>query len=973
MFTTVIRQARLGSTLGYDVLATAAHGAGVSMHGQHFSLWLEASVRRMGNGKARLPPPFLSLITHPDQSMAFGSVQSPNWNGMGEIFAASTGDPNGELSDRGRTETRSGGRQNGRRNSSRSRSNPSVKDGMTWVPRALPKLPRALSRGKNEPGDGEARAGDTSSFMNGREENEQAAVKACLFDEIWLPPGLVTLAQDVLLINRTRGPSATQGEARYFIAHPRGAQHTTASAPSLWRPSGAKFRGLEAAVFPFLLLPLVPPHHQAQAAGQLSRLLDANPANAAALCILRAPLALLKLACCLPDQSQVRDLYFRLAAQLMSHHMSTADATELFRLASLQPSAWARLGRLRVTSTTDLLPGGDLGRRLSLRVGAAAVEGAVQLLGAGDGDLDDAATLPSNAGELQMQLLYVIGTILETSAPAWFFHMDGGIASGLVAGPLVRFPPQRLGYSLSMWMRPALFSSAFGGETALISLGGKAEDGAPKPFLRVSLRKCQRPGEDLAPPAAAGIGAIEDDQGTAADDASAVLQISVRIEHPPDQPEEPSVDVWDTSLASCVLKEPEIQCGRWQYLVVTHAGAPDTSSGDADGQWPDGSITVYVDGERRALSPGAGASKLTGPNPRGHVAYPVAGAAGAALSASVGCEEHALACFNGQIATVALVEGAWTAEMAKAAFLRGPGAPPPGKRIIFTAPGDLPPTPFLDPVGDHEKTWRGEKASICGVGNQHRDVCSTEVGRVTDDYSNGEDVRSTPSSGRETEATQMKEEAGSCGDTVSSSEAGPVRSTPELSDEVTVSPIPVDIDNNTSCGASDATLLSASNVGNPPSVPTAEYPTKNVAAQPRLSTLFIPLRRAIDRKYGVTSDCNLQRVGTLTTVRSSQSPALNGPGAGALVLSGAEGGGNGSQDTSMSSAVASLAVAAGCGGSKDSASDGRLSFRLAGPGTCVYATTPLHVAVQAAGGFRLCLPFLRMDHARQVCTVLVIE
>lgn len=71
---------------------------------------------------------------------------------------------------------------------------------------------------------------------------------------------------------------------------------------------------------------------------------------------------------------------------------------------------------------------------------------------------------------------------------------------------------------------------------------------------------------------------------------------------------------------------------------------------------------------------------------------------------------------------------------------------------------------------------------------------------------------------------------------------------------------------------------------------------------------------------------------------------------------------------SMALTVNSLAVAAGCGGKdKDSASDGRVSFRLAkGSGTWVYATTPLHAAVQAAGGFRLCLPFLRMDHARQV-------
>lgn len=954
------------------------------MHGQHFSLWLEASLRRFDGANARLPPPFLSLITHPGYAMTLASIHSLKSGHGGDSSSAPAVDGadmqlNGHVPSRGRTETR-GGRSRGRRKQSpRSRSNPGAKDGITWVPRTLPKLSLGLGRGASGPEDGETEAEATVIVGQGH-MNIKPVATACLFDELWLPPGLVTLAQDVLLINRSRGAGATRGEARYFIAHARGTKSATISEsePSLWRPSRAKFRGLEAAVFPFLLLPLVPPRHQPQAAGQLSCLLDANPANAAALCVLRAPLALLKLACRLPDQSPVRDLYFRLAAQLMSHHMSPADATELFRLASLQPSAWGRLGRLRVASTTSLFSRDEFGRQRQAKGGTMATEGGAKLFYAGQGNTYNAVALPAQSGELQMQLLYVIGTVLETSCPAWFFHMDGGTASGLVAGPLLRFPPRRVGYSLSMWLRPALFSSSLGGETALFLLSGKTEDEMHKPFLRVSLRRCQRPGKNSAPPAAAGIGASEDDdQGTAADDASAVLQVSTIIDHSPDQQHEPAFGGWGNSVAPCVVREPEIRCGRWQYLVVTHANASDTSSAGTDGPWPDGSITVYVDGERRSLSPDAGTGGPAGQNPRVPIAYPkVNRVAGAALSASVGCEESGFPTtmgiggpvisqlgtrFTGQIATVAVMEGAWNTEMAKAAFLRGPGAPPPGKRILLTAgPGDLPPTPFLDPVGSDEKTPDS-------IGSRHQDAHSVSAESVMRGDSSKGDVRLTVLGDRGSGAPQAEEGLGSVRNVPVSSAAMRSRLPILGPSDDSVGPVVLATAplNANSC-ASDEPLSLSANFGDPPTASIEKRAMKTIAAQSRLSAIFAPLRRAIDIKYGVISDNTASREGPSLGNASPEHPGIDGTAAGGSVPGIAEAGGSGSQDSSMSMTVVSLAVAAGCGGSKDSAADGRLSFRLAGRGTSVYATTPLHVAVQAAGGFRLCLPFLRMDHARQV-------
>lgn len=1000
-------QARLGSTLGYDTLARAAHGAGVAMQAHQFSLWLEASLRRLGGVTSRLPPPFECVVTNPDDALASSDVSlTLKVARFGVTQASSMGQEAGaggkawlgeESGERGRGESRDSGRRRGwRRRSPRRRGG--SKDGIAWMPRSLPMLSHSVVGSRPE------------SSAEGPSKAHH------MFDELWLPPGLVTLAQDVLLINRARGGVVVREEERYFIAQPRGTPTggsgsvTSDLGHPLWKPAVSKFRGLEAAVFPFLLLPLVPSEHQPQAAAQLSRLLDANPANAAALCHLRVPLALLKLACRLPERkNQARDLYFRLSAQLMSHHISPVDALELFHLASLQPSAWARLGRLRVTSGADLISA----RHAVGGGGLAAVEDGLPEI-VDEVRVEHGVVMPPHASELQMQLLYVIGTVVDSPAPAWFFHMDGGGGSGLVSEPLARFPPKRVGYSLSMWLRPSGFS---GGETALLSVCGRKNDGASRTVLRVSLRRWLGPGETAAPPAAAavamaGIGASLDDDGdqwAASDDACAKLQVHASVEQAcsGQQPSGPSASgqAMDgggggaaTAVASALVVHPDVGCGRWQYLVLTHSYSSDAAGGGGGSrdQWMDGSITVYVDGERRTLVTESASASARGGGKSGkrtekaaadHApppAYPAgAGGGSGSVSVSVGCWEEppaggsqqesstasppaldaaaglanaapAAARFSGQIATVALVEGAWSPETAKASFLRGPGAPPPGKRIIFASPGSLPPTPFLDPVeaapsapavGEDsggsglETTLIGQQPTVGG------DTPGSEEGELAEGHSSSGD-----------QATAGVRESSTS--TAPFSGVPPKTAAPRTDPPPPLPPPPA--------GGQYLPFLAR----DPPGM-MLPLLANTAVPPPRLSVNLAPVRKAIDVKYGVappeeppaaagavfTTDAVAERRATGERNGGSCSVGREAAAGGAVPLS-----------DSVALTVNSLAVAAGCGGKdKDSACDGRVSFRLAaGGGTGVYATTPLHAAVQAAGGFRLCLPFLRMDHARQV-------
>lgn len=969
------------------------------MHSKHFCLWLEASVRRVGGATARLTPPFSRVVTAPAHA-----VWAANFiNGAPDLEIETSGvasrarrrqggdarkDDDGE---RGRAEARGSRRRTWRKRSPRSRGAPGVKEGTTWVPRTLSKIPRSLGRGAVEQGEGTAEHAGEGVGPRGEDEGyAELMAKACVFDELWLPPGLLALAQDVLLINRARGGVVPRGGDRYFIAQARGAPDGTASDSGhpLWKPAEAKFRGLEAAVFPFLLLPLVPSQHQPQAAGQLSRLLDANPANAATLCHLRVPLALLKLACLLPDQSQqhMRDLYFRLAAQLMSHHMSPADALELFHLASLEPSAWARLGRFRVASEANLVQTGDCGLR---RVGQGgltlAEEGGADRVRLRSGHGGGGVAIPPHSGELQMQLLYVIGTVVDSPSPAWFFHMDGGAGSGLVAGPLARLPPQRMGYSVSMWLRPALFSGGSGSETALFSMSGRKEDGTNKTYLRVSLRRCLRPGESSAPPAAAGIGASEDDdQGTAADDASAVVHIRATTEDGLEQGSSSDV-VCDSRTASGFMGESEVRCGRWQNIVVTHSSPPEAAS-TVPGQWMDGSITAYLDGERRMLSvetPGMGVKHAE--PARGMLAYPAAAGGGSGgggagnVSVSVGCWEddnrlepsttnpsmHArggsvASRFSGQMATVAIVEGAWTAETAKAAFLRGPGAPPPGKRMIFTGPGDLPPTPFLDSVDGVDGL---DRAAQAGPLDQGESASRSETSAGVDEVAIG---GASLGDGESREGDSRVPDAAEAGDKAparssAASGAGQAAAHEPSAGAAPFAAVRTTVMRDAACSRA---LLSLE-AGDPPGL--AVPPPKHNGAT-RLAIMFSPLRRAIDDKYGIAVDQPSVGGHSLSTaVVGGAVTSERGRGDVSDMLASVDSA-VGDASSALSESMASLAVAAGCGGSKDSTFDKRDSFRLAGRGTWVYATTPLHAAVQAAGGFRLCLPFLRMDHARQVRT-----
>lgn len=994
------RQARLGSTLGYDTLSKAAHGAGVTLHEDHFSLWLEASVRRPDGVHPRLAPPFAGLTINTGRVIAAAKTNAEGASSRilstaGSGSNAKADRANGEVSGRRPRRGEAKGAKSlgwGKRGSESAHSaeGSSFKEGIAWVPRTLPKLPRSLARGTAEPQlNKRYRRNDTDTDgASSRGEHEACGVfdGNRMSDELWLPPGLLTLAQDVLLINRARGGVVVRGKERYFLAQARAVRNVTASESRhvQWQPMGAKFRGLEAAVFPFLLLPLVPLEQQPHAAGQVSHLLDANPANAAALCHLRVPLALLKLACLLPEKSQVRDLYFRLAAQLMSHHISPADAMELFHLASLQPSAWARLGRFRVTSAAELSGSVESSRQRHAKQRATNGdgEGDQVRVRVRNGDQDKTVAMPPHSDELQMQLLYVIGTVVDSPSPAWFFHMDGSAGSGLGAGPIVRFPPQRVGYSVSMWLRPSGFSGGSSNETSLLTMSVRNDDGSVRSWLRITLRRCPRPGDSSAFPAAAGIGASEDDDhGRALERASAFLHVRVNLVDASDPTNSTAVDT-GTSFASGSVSEQEVQCGQWQHVVVSQANSPNVAS-STDGRWIDGSLTIYLDGERRMIVTDRGEKdKRDQSGYRRSLAYPACSGAGGGVWASVGCWEEdggagltstptadtgfaepSAARFNGQIATVALTEGAWTADTAKATFLRGPGAPPPGKRITFTTPGDLPPTPFLDPNNDVE-THRHEVEAWKAEGANARDGGLKELQKF--EQGDGDSMVAA--------AADIEGNPGSlpCLATVGVFCSPPVQPCTQggVQDGVTAYGVPSSNPREVALGLGSSSPAA----GAPPHPMGAQHSS---LAAPRLSVLLAPARKAIDLKYGVAvSDYSTARLsgtsGRANAERSGRGPTDSKGKADADASAGGEGRSSSALSESVSLTVNSLAVAAGCGGSKDSCVDNRDAFRLLGRGTCVYATTPLHAAVQAAGGFRLCLPFLKMDHARQASARFVI-
>ena len=612
--------------------------------------------------------------------------------------------------------------------------------------------------------------------------------------------------------------------------------------------------------------------------------------------------------------------------------------------------------------------------------------------------------MPPHSGELQMQLLYVIGTVVDSPSPAWFFHMDGSAGSGLIAGPFTRFPPRRIGYSLSMWLRPAGFSARPGGEIALFSLSERRDDGAARAYIRVSLRRCLRAGDKAAPPAAVGIGAREDDdddhEGSDWDGASAKVLVHVLTEEgsepltvsgigrgatttPTSAAASAAAGATATAAATAtaIVGEPEVRCSRWHQVVVAHSYASDASC-DADDRWMDGSIAVFVDGERRALATGSpGKSKRGNDSTRGSLAYPGAGA----VSASVGCwhEEEggrepaatpfvdtrpveSTARFSGQMATVAVMEGAWTGEAVKAAFLRGPGVSPPGKRVAFACPGDLRPTPFLDGVDDADRTGRAGSRVGSRTGNHEgsQGVRAKEAEAPPEVAGVAARMGQQPVSlGGSTECEAAVAVVAAAGSVIPTAAQGP---TANAGPNFLVSPAAALTRGGgvpgqpSSCSEGDPPGLSPPCGGGGSGDGKAEGP-------PRLSVMLAPVRKAIDHKYGVAVD---------EPSRAGNSAKVGAPGGSGDGLDGAAAPGGGEEDDagsgvnalseSVALTVSSFAVAAGCGGSKDSASDRGSPFRLAGRGTWVYATTPLHAAVQAAGGFRLCVPFLRMDHARQV-------
>ena len=162
-----------------------------------------------------------------------------------------------------------------------------------------------------------------------------------------------------------------------------------------------RFRSTEAALMAIVLLPHATPAVQIAVIRSFGALLDANPANCRALCDMNVPFFLLRIVTKLHEDT--RGMYLQLVAQLLRYDIAPEEALLLFKLSNLN-----------LSNFTDVEPG--------------------------------------VIKEIQMQILYVIGQVVERVAPRSYFNFDG-TDGALCTGPVRRFPASTIGYTVECWMR----------------------------------------------------------------------------------------------------------------------------------------------------------------------------------------------------------------------------------------------------------------------------------------------------------------------------------------------------------------------------------------------------------------------------------------------------------------------------------------------------------------------------------------
>jgi hypothetical protein len=426
----------------------------------------------------------------------------------------------------------------------------------------------------------------------------------------------------------------------------------------------SSFFSPEASLLPFLVLSTLAVDQQPAALHTISRLLDANPLNCRALSDVHTAPALLRLACHAPDQ--VQPLCLQLLAQLLSYSAKPDEVRLLFDLAGGSAKAWSAFlsdGREGDAMLSDRL------LHQALRPRGGSVWLADSGVGGGKGR--------HIRRDLQMQLLYVIGRVVEHRAPNTFFHLTGS-HGGLRLYLKDRLTSVKGGYTLTCWMRPTAFPNE--PSVALFSVVGSGRTYVELQF--VSKRSRRVPSDTI----------------------SAYLRLVVRIDlqDPPQGASRlgaASADLLPLAPATYhVITLQDFEChegGAWHHVALAHGRS---------------GIAVYVDG--RAIgeyeSTESYPALLTEKNLSINVGYPGSvrqEAKGPSLSGSLGAyddvpplemDDIKSTFLSGQVGPVSLMEGAWDEGLASIACTRFSldeiTSVNLGRRIIHVDPSQFMPT-----------------------------------------------------------------------------------------------------------------------------------------------------------------------------------------------------------------------------------------------------------------------------------------
>ncbi|GAM25725.1 hypothetical protein SAMD00019534_089000 [Acytostelium subglobosum LB1] len=217
----------------------------------------------------------------------------------------------------------------------------------------------------------------------------------------------------------------------------------------------SKLRSPDAALMLIDLLPQSPTHIQQHNLILLMKILESNPQNKKMLCAAQGLKFLLYLSHQAPEETQ--SYFSRLIVILGLYDISPSEVRLLFDLAcfpAFESHPQLAQHQQHYTSTPPLSHN---------PINSSSGSGSSS---SGNNFGESNSSTPystqkrerNKKHELQMQVLYVIGTLTERKAPPLYFNFDG-FDSYISVGTIDKFPSQRSGYTFSCWIKTNYFLS----------------------------------------------------------------------------------------------------------------------------------------------------------------------------------------------------------------------------------------------------------------------------------------------------------------------------------------------------------------------------------------------------------------------------------------------------------------------------------------------------------------------------------